>query len=178
MLQHDTRTAGRGGMSHPARPYRSSVIYRWSHAPAVADNPAAARCSDRQRLGVDPKTVEHWITNGRLRIVRIAGQQRSCWAPMRPTCGRRLLTTSAEVGSDAEFFHSYAHRGAIPASLWQSLLDRAINSIDVLIFSAYSCPTTTKISLTGWRRRSLKGSATVTRHLNTRLHHKSSRGWR
>jgi hypothetical protein len=53
-----------------------------------------------------------------------------------------------EVGSDAEFFHSYAHRGAIPASLWQSLLDRAINSTDVLIFSAYYFPTTIQISLT------------------------------
>jgi hypothetical protein len=63
MLQQDTRDGGRGGTSgaagRRASPDRtvSSVIYGWSHAPAVAHNPAAARCSARRRLGVDPKTV-------------------------------------------------------------------------------------------------------------------------
>jgi hypothetical protein len=41
----------------------------------------------------------------------------------------------AKSASEAEFLHLYPHRGAVPASLWETLLDRATDCIDVLIFS-------------------------------------------
>jgi transcriptional regulator with XRE-family HTH domain len=87
-------------------------------------------------IGVDPKTVERWITKARVphrahrwATAKLLGTDE---AYLWPETVDDLRTKSA---SEAEFLHLYPHRGAVPASLWETLLDRATDSIDVLIFS-------------------------------------------
>jgi hypothetical protein len=87
-------------------------------------------------IGVDPKTVERWITKARVphrthrwATAKLLGTDE---AYLWPETVDDLRTKSA---SEAEFLHLYPHRGAVPAGLWETLLDRATDSIDVLIFS-------------------------------------------
>jgi hypothetical protein len=87
-------------------------------------------------VGVDPKTVERWITKARVPhrahrwiTAKLLGTDE---AYLWPETVDDLRVKSA---SEAEFLHLYPHRGAVPASLWETLLDRATDCIDVLIFS-------------------------------------------
>jgi hypothetical protein len=87
-------------------------------------------------VGVDPKTVERWITKARVPhrshrwvIARLLGTDEAYLWP------ETVDDLRAKSASEAEFLHLYPHRGAVPASLWETLLDRATDSIDVLIFS-------------------------------------------
>ena len=88
-----------------------------------------------ERLGVDPKTVERWITVGRTPYPRyrhaiavMAGESETYLWPQAMPSQRR-----AEV-SRSEIVHVYPHRSSVPADLWDSLLERATTYVDVLVY--------------------------------------------
>lgn len=85
---------------------------------------------------VDPKTVERWITRGRTPHRRhrlaVAAKLGRDEAYLWPETNDDPRTTSA---SGAEFVTLYPNRGAIPAGTWESLIDSATESIDLLAFA-------------------------------------------
>jgi transcriptional regulator with XRE-family HTH domain len=89
------------------------------------------------RAGVDPKTVERWITKDRVPhrahrdvLTRLLGKPE---AFLWPSTESEARTQSA---SAAEFAGLHVSRGGIPAGTWTSLLDQASESIDLLAYSA------------------------------------------
>lgn len=89
-----------------------------------------------ERLQVDPKTVERWIAKERVPHQRhrllaanvLEVDETYLW----PTA---LSDARAASASEAEFMQLYPHRGVVPAGLWSSLLDRATEAVDVLVYS-------------------------------------------
>jgi hypothetical protein len=90
-----------------------------------------------ERIGVDPKTVERWITKGRIphRTHRVAvgaalgKDDVFLW----PTTDSDARSKSA---SQAEFVAIHPNRGSLPVSTWTALLNQAKESIDLLAFAA------------------------------------------
>jgi transcriptional regulator with XRE-family HTH domain len=87
-------------------------------------------------VGVDPKTIERWITKARVphrahrwATAKLLGTDETYLWP------ETVDDLRAKSASEAEFVHLYPHRGAVPPSLWETLLNRATDCIDVLIFS-------------------------------------------
>ena len=87
------------------------------------------------RLGVDPKTVERWITMGRTPYPRhrhaiavMAGESETYLWPGALPSQRR-----AEVAR-SEIVQVYPHRNSVPADLWDALLEKATTYIDVLVY--------------------------------------------
>ena len=88
-----------------------------------------------ERLGVDPKTVERWITLGRTpyprhrhAIAAMAGESETYLWPGALSSQRR-----AEV-AQSEIVHVYPHRNSVPADLWDALLEKAATYIDILVY--------------------------------------------
>jgi hypothetical protein len=88
-----------------------------------------------ERLGVDPKTVERWITVGRIpyprhrhAIAAMAGESEAYLWPGAMGAQRR-----AEV-AQSEIVHVYPHRNSVPADLWDALLEKATTYIDILVY--------------------------------------------
>lgn len=99
---------------------------------------AAGLTVDRlaQLLEVDPKTVERWITRdrlphhrNRLQVAEILNSDEGYLWP------QILDDPRTQSASQAEFVHLYSHRGAIPQDMWGQLIDAAVDSIDVLVYS-------------------------------------------
>jgi len=90
-----------------------------------------------EHLGVDPKTVQRWITVGRvphrthrLRVAEALGNDDSfLW----PSTASDPLSRSA---SQAELVTIYQNRGSVPVDLWLDLIGRAEQNIDILAFAA------------------------------------------
>lgn len=93
------------------------------------------------QVGVDPKTVERWISTGRI--------------PHRPHrwATASLLNTDetylwpeaigekqVRSASDAELLALYPDRGAVPTQLWHGLIDAACEGIDILVFAGLFLP--------------------------------------
>jgi lambda repressor-like predicted transcriptional regulator len=89
-----------------------------------------------ERVGVDRKTVERWITTGRTphRTHRIAvaaaiGKDDAfLWPDAVPAAER-------QSASQAEFVAIYPSRGSLHGDTWANLVDNATESIDVLAFA-------------------------------------------
>ena len=89
-----------------------------------------------QHVGVDPKTVERWITTGRLphRTHRdtlsqlLTEDEVFLW----PEVASSARTLSA---SEAELVTLHPNRGSVPITTWMSLLDGARESIDLHAFA-------------------------------------------
>src|SRR4029450_2302310 len=93
--------------------------------------------------GVDPKTVERWVTTGRVPhrrhrwdLARWLGVDE---AYLWPAILKDPLTQAA---SEAEFVHLYPTRGAVPVELWRGLTDGARDSLDFLAYAALFLPDT------------------------------------
>lgn len=87
-----------------------------------------------QHVGVDPKSVERWITTDRT-----------------PHRGHRWKTAhflgvdevyiwpgvqkQADTASTSELITYYPHRGAVPTALWSSLIEKAKDRLDVLVYA-------------------------------------------
>jgi hypothetical protein len=86
-------------------------------------------------LGVDPKTVERWITKSRTPYPRyrhaIAARLRESERYLWPDA---LAEDEAARVSQSEVVSVYSNRNAVPADLWDQLLDRASVYIDVLVY--------------------------------------------
>ncbi|WP_345207791.1 XRE family transcriptional regulator [Fodinibacter luteus] len=88
-------------------------------------------------IDVDPKTVDRWIANGRVphrsNRQRVAAALAQDEVYLWPDAYGDSYVSAA---SRAEVVTVYPNRGSIPASLWHSLFDNAIESIDILAFAA------------------------------------------
>lgn len=90
-----------------------------------------------ERIGVDPKTIERWISTDRL--PHRTNRQALCVALGRDEeflWPAAVSEARAESASQAEFVTIHANRGSVPAGTWQSLLEGAEESIDLLAFAA------------------------------------------
>ena len=93
------------------------------------------------KVGVDPKTVERWITTGRVphrshrwAMASLLGTDEAYLWP------EAVDERQARSASEAELLTLYPHRGAVPPQLWRSLIDAATDRIDVLVFSGLFLP--------------------------------------
>ena len=87
-------------------------------------------------IGVDPKTVERWITKGRLphRAHRIAVAQALSVdeAYLWPEVLGAQVTQSASV---AELLELHPSRAAVPQDVWQQLIASTHEALDVLTYA-------------------------------------------
>lgn len=90
-----------------------------------------------ERVEVDPKTVERWITTGRaphrshrLKAAQVLGQDDVYLWP--ETANTRQAVSAAQ----AELVTMYPNRGAVPVEEWFRLAREAKESIDLLAFAA------------------------------------------
>lgn len=86
-----------------------------------------------QKVGVDPKTVERWITKDRLphrthriNAAAILGKSDLFLWPQTEADPR------SQSASQAELVSLYSNRGAIPSSTWMTLIDESRECIDLL----------------------------------------------
>ncbi|WP_298457891.1 XRE family transcriptional regulator [uncultured Cellulomonas sp.] len=89
------------------------------------------------RVGVDPKTIERWVATHR--TPHPANRQALCAALNRDEeflWPSLVSTTRAQSASQAEVVAVYANRASVPPGTWQSLIEGARESIDVLAFAA------------------------------------------
>lgn len=88
-----------------------------------------------EKMNVDPKTVERWVSQGRIPYAR----HRHALAAMVQESERYLWpdainAEAANAVSSSEIVHVYARRSLIPPDLWDRLLDAAVTYIDVLVY--------------------------------------------
>jgi len=90
-----------------------------------------------ERIQVDAKTVDRWIASGRVphrsnrqRVASLLAQDEGYLWP------DAVSDSQASAASRAEVMTVYPNRGSIPTSLWHSLFENAVESIDVLAFAA------------------------------------------
>jgi transcriptional regulator with XRE-family HTH domain len=89
-----------------------------------------------ERVGVDPKTVERWVSRERLphRTHRwsvcslLEADEAYLWPEL-------LNDPRTQSASQAEFVALYPHRGSVPAELWSRFIEAATDSVDVLVYS-------------------------------------------
>lgn len=93
------------------------------------------------RLGVDPKTVERWITQDRNpypryrhTIAELLGESESYLWPNALPAQRAVQVSQSEV------VHIYPRRGAVPTDLWQQLLEKATRQVGVLVYGGLFLP--------------------------------------
>lgn len=89
-----------------------------------------------EAIGVDRKTVERWISTGRVphhahrvAVAQLLGEDDVFLWPETAT------TQRAESASQAEFVALYPNRGSVSIDTWTSLIDQATEAIDVLAFA-------------------------------------------
>jgi hypothetical protein len=89
-----------------------------------------------ERISVDPKTVERWITRGRLphRTHRLAVAEalRVDEAYLWPEVLSAQVTQSASV---AELLELHPSRAAVPHDVWQQLIASTHEALDVLTYA-------------------------------------------
>ena len=89
-----------------------------------------------ERVAVDPKTVERWITTGRVphrthrgAVASVIGLDEGyLWPSVQQ--GARALSSA-----DGELVTMYPTRGSVPGGLWLALVNQATTSIDTLMFA-------------------------------------------
>jgi hypothetical protein len=93
------------------------------------------------KLGVDPKTVERWITQNRNPYPRyrhsIAALLRESESYLWPDA---LPTERAAQVSQSEVVNIYPRRGAVPQDLWQRLLDQVTRQVGILVYGGLFLP--------------------------------------
>jgi hypothetical protein len=93
------------------------------------------------RLGVDPKTVERWITQGRTPYPRhrrqLTALVRESEAYLWPSA---LSPERRSEAAESEIVHVYPHRAGIPGDTWTRLFKGASEGIDVLVYAALFLP--------------------------------------
>lgn len=94
-----------------------------------------------ERLGVNPKTAERWITLDRPPYRRhrhaIAAMVRESESYLWPSA---LSPEGAARVNESEVVHMYARRSTVPGELWGRLLERACKRISVLAYAGLFFP--------------------------------------
>jgi hypothetical protein len=94
-----------------------------------------------EKIGVDAKTASRWITQDRLPYPKyrsaIAAQLRESETYLWPSA---LSEERAGQVGQSEVAHVYPRRGAIPADIWQRLLNQATRQIGVLVYAGLFLP--------------------------------------
>lgn len=87
-----------------------------------------------EHIGVDPKSVERWITTSRTphrghrwKAASFLGVDEVYLWPS--------VEKQAEKASTSELITYYPHRGAVPAPLWSSLIEKATDQVDILVYA-------------------------------------------
>lgn len=87
-------------------------------------------------LGVDPKTVERWITHGRIPYPRyrhaIAARVGESESYLWPDA---LPKERQEQAALSEIVRVYPHRANVPIDLWERLLGSARDQVDILVYA-------------------------------------------
>lgn len=88
-----------------------------------------------ERISVDPKTIERWITQDRIpypkhrhAIAAMLGESESYLWPDALSSDRRVAVAQSELVT------VYPRRSAVPSELWTRLLDQATMHISVLTY--------------------------------------------
>lgn len=85
---------------------------------------------------VDPKTVERWVTDGRLPRSRHRAKAADALAADETYLWPQLLDDPrTRATSQAEVLTVYPHRGAVPHSVWRRLVEDANEQVDVLVYA-------------------------------------------
>ena len=94
-----------------------------------------------EHLGVDPKTVERWITQDRIPYPRhrhaIAAQLRESETYLWPGA---LAAERATRVAQSEVVEVYPRRAALPQDIWRRLLDSAQDRIGILVYAGLFLP--------------------------------------
>ena len=106
---------------------RSAILARGLSAASLAD-----------RIGVDPKTVERWITKGKLPYRRHQYAAASELKVDVTTLWVDPRTAESSVAlSGAEIVAVYPHRHVVPSGLWREIFERAERQLDVLVYAGF-----------------------------------------
>jgi transcriptional regulator with XRE-family HTH domain len=94
-----------------------------------------------ERLDVDRKTVERWITMGRTpyprhrhAIAAMVGEGEAYLWPDALPADRRTEVAESEI------VQVYPHRAAVPADLWPRMLKGAAERLDILVYAGLFLP--------------------------------------
>jgi transcriptional regulator with XRE-family HTH domain len=92
-------------------------------------------------VGVDPKTIERWISKGRLpypkhrsRVAAVLAESESYLWPQAVAGERRVQLSESEV------LRFYPRRAEIPRETWQRLLRAAQHRVDILVYAGLFFP--------------------------------------
>jgi transcriptional regulator with XRE-family HTH domain len=86
-------------------------------------------------VGTDAKTVERWITNGRLPHPRNRAATARVLGVDELVLWPELAEPRVRAVAGSEVVHVYPHRGAVAPGSWYELLLAAEEHIDVLVFA-------------------------------------------
>jgi len=88
------------------------------------------------RLGVDAKSVERWITQDRIphpstraQVARLLGQEESYFWPSL------LSTEQSRSATQAELVQLWPTRQSVPSDVWRSLFKQTKEQVDVLVYA-------------------------------------------
>src|SRR5918912_3789617 len=87
------------------------------------------------RVGTDAKTVERWITNGRVPHPRNRASAARALGVDELVLWPELAETRARAVVGSEVLQVYPHRGAVPPGSWYELIWAAEEHVDVLVFA-------------------------------------------
>ena len=89
-----------------------------------------------ERCGVDPKSVERWITQDRMphagtraKVARILGMDETYFWPAL------LRAERAKNATEAELVQIWPTREAVPPDTWRSFLNQTRSQLDVLVYA-------------------------------------------
>ncbi|MFF2786747.1 DUF5919 domain-containing protein [Streptomyces sp. NPDC058049] len=86
------------------------------------------------QVGVDPKTVERWITTERTPH-RTHRWKTATFLGVDEVYLWPSIARQAETASASELVTYYPHRGVVPVDLWSSLIDNAVSHVEVLVYA-------------------------------------------
>ncbi|MFW5415477.1 XRE family transcriptional regulator [Nocardiopsis sp. CNT-189] len=91
-----------------------------------------------EAIGVDAKSVERWITQGRTpyrrhryaAAVYLEAEETYLWP-------KALSPEQSKAASQSEIVEIYPHRWSVPQDMWKRLFEKAQEEISVLVFSGF-----------------------------------------
>ncbi|MFB7288342.1 XRE family transcriptional regulator [Actinacidiphila glaucinigra] len=85
-------------------------------------------------VGVDPKSVERWISTNRTPH-RGHRWKAASFLGVDEVYVWPSVQKQAETASTSELITYYPHRGAVPTALWSSLIEQATSHVEILVYA-------------------------------------------